>query len=263
LDIDPFLLFVIIFLVAPLIERLLKGNKQQPPPRSRPRPQQSTPPQRPRPELQRREPTAAEPEGTEPSAADMVPDDLWAILTGEQRSRPSAPPQQDLPLPPPEQPRREPTPSTSPSPARVPTTKRTTRRPAEPRPRPHEARPVPEERPPVIRRPAPAGYDMRGELPPDEEAGMREAPPPEAAPVEGYVRELPRHAPPEIVSLEELVIDDEKRHETFQQRLAALPKAAGVRRIRRHELALRFRASDELRRAVIMSEVLGPPRGLD
>ena len=109
----------------------------------------------------------------------------------------------------------------------------------------------------------PAGYDMRGELPPDEEAGIREAPPPEAAPVEGYVREIPRHPPPEIVSLEELVIDDAKRHESFHDRLAALPKAAGVRRAKRHELALHFRASDELRRAIIMSEVLGRPKGLD
>jgi hypothetical protein len=140
------------------------------------------------------------------------------------------------------------------------------------RPRPEVQRPEPttserqgpEPRPPVVtKRPAPAGYDMRGELPPDEEATIREAPPPEAVPVEGYIREIPRHAPPEIVSLEELVIDDEKRHEAFHARLASLRGSAAARQPKRHELTQRFRASGELRRAIIMSEVLGRPKGLD
>lgn len=265
MDIDPTLLFIIIILLAPLIERVLKGRKQQPPPppQQRPRPQQRVPQQRPRPELQRPEAGTPEREGREPSAAEMVPDDLWAILTGEQRSRPTTrPPQQELPLPTPEEPRRQPLPTSRPAPA-PPTTAKLPRPPMQ-RPRPREDIPA-ERRPPspVLKRPAPAGYDMRGELPPDEEATFREAPPPESFPVEGYVREIPRHAPPEIVSLEELVIDDVKRHETFHDRLAALPKAAGVRRTKRHELAQRFRATGELRRAIIMSEVLGPPKGMD
>ena len=109
----------------------------------------------------------------------------------------------------------------------------------------------------------PAGFDMRGELPPDEEAVFRRPPPPERYPVEGYVREIPKHAPPEIVSLEELVIDDVKRHETFHDRLAALPRAERVHHDKLHELSQLFREPDELRRAIIMSEVLGPPKSMD
>jgi hypothetical protein len=91
---DPFVIILFfVFFVLPLIERALK--KGQPP---------KQPPQRPR-ELEESEDTAhalppsARTGRREPSqetgassdpAADMIPDDLWEILTGEKRRRPTA-----------------------------------------------------------------------------------------------------------------------------------------------------------------------------
>jgi hypothetical protein len=258
-EISPTLIFIIIIILAPLIEKLLKAGRQQPPPPPGSRQQQRMPPpQRPRPELQRRAPAGDREEG-ESSAADMVPDDLWAILTGQQRPRPEPP--REVAGPAAEEGRRVPTTSSRPAPAPMPTARRPA--PAGKRPRPRQESAPGTGLPPAPKRPSPAGYDMRGELPPDEEASFRRTPPQEQFPVEGYVREIPVHRPPEVVSLEELVIDDAKRHESFHERLAALPGAARVRRRPRHALAERFRAQDEIRRAIIMSEVLGRPRGLD
>jgi hypothetical protein len=88
-DIFPILMFIIFFL-APLLEgikRKRKGDQEQPPPRRPlPRPQQQRlPPQRREtPAPSRMEEVSGKPRAEE-SAAAMVPDDLWEILTGQKR----------------------------------------------------------------------------------------------------------------------------------------------------------------------------------
>lgn len=92
------LLFLFIFFVLPLIQRALGGAKQTPP-QGRPEGQRrpGVPPERPEgrarlPEESRTVPAGRTDAGasarTESErAADLVPDDLWEILTGERQSR--------------------------------------------------------------------------------------------------------------------------------------------------------------------------------
>jgi len=99
----PFILFFIFF-ILPLLERALKGGKQEEQPPPAPRRER-------RPELDRpadfeagrgerdgrieqtgaraQPPPSPEPAGGygDDAAADMIPDDLWEILTGERRPR--------------------------------------------------------------------------------------------------------------------------------------------------------------------------------
>lgn len=96
-DLFP-LLMVLIFVLGPIIEGLKRKNRRPPPPPQRRVPPSSAPPQRSRTE----EISTTRPRGDE-SAATMVPDDLWEILTGQPRSpAPTAPPI------PPRQPERRP-----------------------------------------------------------------------------------------------------------------------------------------------------------
>lgn len=92
------LLFLFIFFVLPLIQRALGGAKKTPPQgRSPGQRRPGVPPARPEgrarlPEDSRTatpgRPDAGEPARTESErAADLVPDDLWEILTGERQSR--------------------------------------------------------------------------------------------------------------------------------------------------------------------------------
>ncbi len=103
-----FLVFIIIALVARAIEAMTKGKNgpQGPPPQRRPRPQYERPhgtttlPRRAPGEL----PSGQRPEPARPSAEDaataMIPDDLWEILTGTPKPRPApAPPPQRQPEP--------------------------------------------------------------------------------------------------------------------------------------------------------------------
>ena len=223
---DPGLLIIILFIVAPLLERLLKGAKQppdQPPPGQRPQRPQRPPQQRPlpgpRPGQQRlpqpqgqRQAPSAEPE----NAVDILPEDLWAILTGQK------------PMPRPTLPE----PELEAEPVRVP-----------PRSRPA---PLPTTRPERGH-----SYDE------DEIAEPTHLPVPHSA--DDYV---PLHEPPKIVSLEQLEFDDEVRHDQFHERLDALPEPVKGKRHRR-PAAHRFTSDDDLRHAIIMSEVLGKPRGLE
>ncbi len=95
MDLDPTWIFIILFVLLPLIQRILEGarggpNRRpgQPPTRPRvppPPPRQTQAPQ-PRPD------SGADQEPPE-RAADLIPADLWEILTGERRLPPPAPPQ--------------------------------------------------------------------------------------------------------------------------------------------------------------------------
>jgi hypothetical protein len=220
---DPAILLIIVFIVAPLIERLLKAGKgtqppeQQPPQRMPPQrtpPQRIPPPQRTPPQREPEPMTAGRPADAD-VAAEMLPDDLWEILTGERRA-----------------------------------------------PRP----PVPREEPDEVVESYPvADY-------PEEEASlevptaggwMSELPdePAVVLPPAPYVRPLPQRATPGVVSLEDLEIDTAARHDQFHQRLETLRAPARVRG--RAPNAYRFRSREDLRRAIVMLEVLGTPKGLE
>jgi hypothetical protein len=282
--VDPTILFIIIFLLAPLVERLLKARRQQQsgddePVRGRPgqRPLPRERPSRPW-EESGAEPQVRAPAGEEISAAEMLPDDLWEILTGEKRQRPAPePPRPEPPLPEREREesvarRQEPVVAPAPRPIEnlprrpEPATSTTAagRRRAreqgsqrERRLPPVETRRLPpvEERrlPPVrMRRPAEHG-------PADARAGHRRGRQ-SAASAEPIEAAAIRNAP-DVFSVEEL--DSEQRHSRFHDRLSRLDGPAVVQRGALHELAVRFNDRGELRRALVMSEVLGPPRALD
>lgn len=83
-DLFP-LLMVIIFIIAPILEGLRNKNKPKQPPRAQhrrvpPRVQQRLPQAPSRIEESRTKPRAEE------SAATMVPDDLWEVITGQKRT---------------------------------------------------------------------------------------------------------------------------------------------------------------------------------
>jgi hypothetical protein len=101
-DLFPIIMFIVFFL-APLLEGLKRKNKEKnaPPPepgRPLPRaPQQRLPQQRQDPTPSRMEEVSAKTRDEE-TAAGMVPDDLWEILTGQKRPPVLTTPQ-PLPLP--------------------------------------------------------------------------------------------------------------------------------------------------------------------
>jgi hypothetical protein len=104
-DLFPLLLFLI-FVLGPILEGLKRKNKGGQPPERRPPtrvPQRRLPQQRPPQqargaETSRTEEISAGPRRQEESAAGMVPDDLWEILTGQKR-----PPVLTTPQPAPQQ----------------------------------------------------------------------------------------------------------------------------------------------------------------
>jgi hypothetical protein len=239
---DPFLLIIIVFIVAPLIERILKAGKQAPPPPGAPGRRPQVPPQqRPRPgrpgeyesadeyggaSTQVRLPRPVEEEENEEEelAAGMLPDDLWEILTGERRT----------PRPPP----------------------RTTP--------PHTPAPVPQDEPePAYESRYEADYGTALEpYEADEPALYEEVLVDEerASLPELFEREIPVRPSPRVVSLEQLSFDDERRHDQFHHRLDRLPRAATVGGRAGHDY--RFTSRADVRRAIIMAEILGTPKGL-
>lgn len=221
---DPAILLIIVFIVAPLIERLLKAGKgaQQPPDQP---PQQRMPQQRPPQPFPNREAQRRQESGTataeDDAAAAMLPDDLWEILTGERR------------------------------PAQLP-----------------EAQQELED----LER-AYAADEYPGEADTLEEVASLEEPSPgewisqrpEEAPVvvshDTYRRPLPEREAPQIVSLEKLSFDTEKRHDRFHDNLDTL---GGPERVRRPKPnPYRFTSDEDLRRAIVMNEILGTPKGLE
>lgn len=219
---DLFWVFIIIFfVVAPILEKVLKGGRTQ----------QQKPPQRPQgrmqaPQRQRlpdgrtttvRQPSSA-PTRSE-DATDLLPSDLWEILTGERRA-----PDRPEPEPPPIEPAR---PSRADVPSARPARERTVR---ETRPRDEES--------------AVAEVLARRE---------REL-------VERRLRTRPRPPP---ASLETEPEPEPRRHATFHEKLEHLPAAPRVRRAAGPVLELDPRDRAALRRAILMQEIFGRPRGLE
>lgn len=237
---DPSLLIILLFILAPLIEKILKAGKppQEPPdqkPRQRPAPgQRAQPPVGQAPRGPASRPTHDEDEDL---AAGMLPDDLWEILTGERR--------------PPVEPQR------APQPRRVPQQR------TQPQPTSHEYDTV--DGPPAsFEDRIEHSFEVEGEVDfesdfdPDFEEAAYSAEPVE---IEPYVHQPPVREAPKVVSLEKTYFDAESRHNRFHERLEELPPAAAVRS-RRPTRASGLLDNDDLRQAIIMNEVLGPPRGL-
>ena len=226
---DPAILLIIVFIVAPLIERLLRAGKQNQQPPS----QQQRMPQRPRPRLPREErpeeweqdeagqpesqPVRHRAETRDEAAAEMLPDDLWEILTGERRTP------------------QRPTPRRAPG-------------------------PVSEE-----------GFSLEEGYSIEEAESLEVQPsgewmsaPPESPevvlPPEPYIRPNPLRPVADVVSLEEIDFDYDQRHDDFHDKLEGLGGPATVRR--RAPNAYRFRNDADLRRSIVMAEILGTPRGL-
>lgn len=219
-ELFPILMFIIFFL-APLLEGLKRKNKDgKQPPQDTPRrplprvPQQRLPDAR-APQSSSRMEEVSGKSRTEESAATMVPDDLWEILTGQKRPPVLTTPQQ-----------------------------------------------LPEERKPhwdVVYDPEENEEDEA-----DEESLVREDVEVETrrARVEAQSLETyDRHPQPVIVSLEENIPTGAQRHASFHQKILAQTPVKPVRPPASPLLDLRNRA--ELRRAFLLNEVLGRPKGLE
>jgi hypothetical protein len=219
--------FIIFFIVAPILEKVLKrgrGGQQQQQQQQRRGRLPGSPPPRPglpgRP-VESRTP-APSPRGTsDRDATDLVPADLWEVLTGQRRMEPSPPPADERAL----------------------------------------ARP----------RTPDSDFDELESW--ELTAPRQEAPPPVASSEDRAVDELLRrrdrearilNAPPVIVSLETAPLSEARRHDAFHRKLAALPAPAlsqtpVSKRAGMPDLSDR----DALQRAIILHEVLGPPKGFD
>ncbi len=214
------ILLLLIFILFPLLQAILgKGQKTGPPKR----------PGSPRPGVGDRTGGAEEPEDLRASqanrdgptsAADMIPEDLWAILTGEPR------------------PGTRRSPSTPPSPWSD-----------EPDPRPASAGPEPWLEAPAAE---PARPDTSWSDALDRDEYRSRPAPPEPVSLE-YVG-------PEAITLETLPPEPEIRQAAFHARLHATEPDSHSPV---HRAALRrwLRRPGGLRRAVVLAEILGPPRG--
>jgi hypothetical protein len=226
---DLFTFFLIfIFFVLPVLERVLKGKKKPPPgtspPRERPE-ARPVPERRPLPEP-RAEWEQPEPVEQESTADELIPDDLWAILTGERRPEP--PPTRPAP-PPPQRP--------APAPRRAPP-------------------------PPLARKPQPTAARKVDEFDRvqrrTEAVRYRES----EAELDALLRSRRRidEPAPMVVSLEGEPLPEGPRHDRFHDRLDKL--TAPPTGYRKATVLPSLRDPMELRRAIILKEVLGKPKGL-
>jgi hypothetical protein len=294
--VDFGLLLIIVFILAPLLERLLargrKGTDELPPGQRPPEqrmppqrfPQQRMPQQRPAPE-EEQTPFRSVPasHGDDDSAASVLPDDLWEILTGEKR-----PPARTQPPAPP--PAREPASMRTETAERPPIDREVPRpidrdvpRPIDrPAPPPLDRRPDSarrRERTPVQRDRSPRSrerpVELRDRTPRERDSG-RLRPGRPASSADKYVRpehvrtERPVHVRAErvLTSYDDNIPGDEERHDSFHERLdrsaalAAAAAAAGRSATPGPEL-YRFNDAADLRRAIVMAEILGPPKALE
>lgn len=230
-----FLLIIVIFIVGPIIEKAMRGGAARPPQQGQPLPGQRPPPRR----VQQRHPQIPVPEsreegGAQEDATDILPSDLWEMLTGQRpsstggmRTGPAPTPARPAPQRPPPRSRPGSTPQTEWEQSRI-----------------ESATP-----PPATLR------DDRAEA----DALIRER-----NRVEVERRTLHRGRM-ETVSLETAVPAQRVRHEAFHKRLdakargdvAIVDKPAGAR------LRMDHLDRSDLQRAVLLKEILGAPKGLD
>ncbi|CAN5858350.1 hypothetical protein BH23GEM9_BH23GEM9_09180 [soil metagenome] len=294
---DIGILILIVFILAPLLEKLLgvgrpkNGQPQGRAPSGRRLPGQRGGQHMPGEPAQGEQPGSGWP-GDEPerpfrsipsadaeqdeAAAGMLPDDLWEILTGERRT------------PTPEQPARpgqasgqsSPRPA-GPAPVATPRPRTAERRPTEAQSREsrHADRPpaTHRERPAATQRDRPAATQrdrppapLRGRRLPEvtmrrapSDSGLTRAPsrrPASAA--DDLVRDVQVHEAPLVVSYDTQSLDADERQARFYERRARLADAPTVLRVVR-STEYTFHGPDDLRRAIVMAEILGKPKALE
>jgi hypothetical protein len=258
---------IIVFFVAPVLEKILKAGRgddgQQLPPGQR-TPQQRIPGQPPvRPGAQAPGDTPPRPEDR---AAELIPAELWEILTGQKRPEPRAPQPPPLPPPPAEsdaaarareraaetqrrEALREEGRQTRAAERAAQAAARRSARTSTARPSP----PMPRKISPPLR-PAAVGRPIG-----DEEGAAAEL-------IHRREDETARrrkydHESGPIVSLETEPLDEPRRHAAFHDKLAQLSTPATAHTD--SGTMVRLGKGTELRRAIILKEVLDPPKGLE
>jgi len=230
-----FLVFVIIALIARAIEAMTKGRSGPPPGQPRPRPRpvpraEHDESWRTRTLPQGRTPAPSDevpPDATEDAAAAMIPDDLWEILTGRPKPRP-----QHVPAPQPS---------------------------SHYEPYVDVEADVDEELAAYDRVPDEvAEYERRRRA--EEERRKRER----RELTERRLRERDIYSAakaPKVYSLEQPLPPAVRRHAEFHAKIDDTPEVKPLQRRRRARGWL-IRGGD-LKRAVVLQEVLGPPKGLE
>jgi cytoskeletal protein RodZ len=236
---DLFPILVVLFLLFPFLEKLLKAGRQkgqQPPQRPQRR---SQPVERQRLPDGRTMTTSQQAEEHEArDASDLLPAELWEILTGQKRQEA---PQQQPEAPRPEASRPEP------------------ERPAPPVKA--QRKTMADRRAEVERKRAQRMAAERGTTLSDEDAAM--------ADLMGRrertqaTRRRYDHSAPSFASLETGPETESVRHAAFHARLDRLPKAARARRPSPVVFDLDLEDQSALQRAMLLQEVLGRPKGLD
>lgn len=238
---DLFPVLVVLFLiVAPILEKLFKAGRQagQPP--------QHPPQRRTRPVERQRLPDGRTMTTSRPAeeqeardASDLLPAELWEILTGQKRQ-----PRPEQPDPEPERP--DPHRQERELPAPQVTLKRQS---------------LAERRAEVERKRAERMAARRGERVYDEEAAaadvMRRREQSQAT------RRLYDHSAPQVVSLEVEPPPEPVRHAAFHEKLNRLAKTTPRRQPVSGGLDLDLDDQASLQRAILLQEVLGRPKGLD
>jgi hypothetical protein len=291
---DIGLLLIIAFIVLPLVERLIasgrKGQDDQqtpmPPGQQRPGGQGRMPtqPRRLPPDEEEQTPFRSVPasHGEDESAASVLPDDLWEILTGERRPPAHQPtPQQPTPRPTGrvESAERPPIDAEPPRPIDRPAPPPIDRRPADVAHRreraqtqrpPRDTTPRGRERPPVVLRDrAPRERDperMRASRPASSADKYVRPEHVRAERVEHVRAERVEHVRAErvVTSHDDNILGKEERRDRFHERLDRSAAAAAAARAAAGPEPHVYRFTDEadLRRAIVMAEVLGPPKAL-
>jgi hypothetical protein len=278
--VDYGLLILILFLLAPLLERLLGlGRPKQGPPGEGEQPGaeqrgQRLPDQRRVPaDDQEERPFRSIPSADaqeEQSAATMLPDDLWEVLTGEKRA---PAPRRDLPTEAvpaePAAPRRETATTAAPSQSAPSRAADRARREAESRERdrlrnreryPGSAR-TRERAPAPSRERSLERVSMRS---PQQdklaEPRQRAAPPRSAA--DDLVRREHVHEQPVVVPFGTPPMDADERQAKFYERRSRMSAAAEVERVARSS-EYTFTGPADIRRSFVMAQILGKPKAFE
>ena len=204
---------VLVFVLGPILEQMKKKEQER-------KRQQQLPPEPPV-ALPR---SSTEEISSKPrdSAATMVPDDLWAVLTGEQRPAPQAP---------------------APVPGPV-------------KERPWDVVYIPPEE--TDNEEDLAGEDVNVEVRRSSRDAVQREHAARHKPVEALSLEV---TTPNIISLETPLPSAAARHTAFHKKVDSVAAPVAVQSSRKVLLGVATRS--ELKRAFVLQEILGKPRGLE
>lgn len=217
----------ILFIVAPMLERVMKGGTRPPPggqlPRRPGQQQQRMPPGQ-RPRLPDAAGAGSPQERTSTTAADVLPPELWELLTGQKPPARTSPP-----IPPPEESSWD----------------------------EEGDRDELEATRTAQSLPAPVSNDEDRQV-----ADLLRRRDREARQVQRYERVLPQ-----VVSMERAPLSAAARHKQFHERLDRLKPAPAMQAPEPARSIvgdiLRDGSSTDIRRAMIMQEILGTPKSLE